>query len=77
MALDKTNLKNSIKALLEDMMSKEDASYNEFAERLADAVDTYVKTATVVATPAQVTAAAMSNGGGAVVAANNLISTLN
>jgi DNA-binding transcriptional regulator YbjK len=76
MALNKAGLKNEIKTLMQDMMQREQASIDEFAGRLADAVDGYVKTATVTATPAQVLAAALSNGGGSVVADNNLISTL-
>lgn len=58
------------------MMRRENASIDEFATRLADAVDSYVKGATITASPAQITAAVMSNGGGPVVAANNLNSTL-
>jgi len=47
MALAKPALKASIKQLLQDMMAREDASFDEFATRLSDAVDTYVKTGTV------------------------------
>lgn len=50
MALDKTILKNEIKSLMQDMMQKENASFDEFATRLSDAVDEYVKTATVSTT---------------------------
>lgn len=59
-----------------DMKTKESASFDEFAQRLGDAIDVYVTGAEVFATPDQVTAASMSNGGGAVVAANNMEVTL-
>lgn len=47
MALAKPALKASIKQLLQDMMTREGASFDEFATHLSDAVDTYVKTGTV------------------------------
>ncbi len=47
MALAKPALKSSIKQLLQDMMNREDASFDEFATRLSDAIDSYVKTGTV------------------------------
>ncbi|HHN48600.1 MAG TPA: hypothetical protein ENN08_06700 [Bacteroidales bacterium] len=75
--LNKTILRNDIKKLMQDMMKRENSSIDEFATRLANAVDSYVKGASVVATPAQVAAAALSNAGGPVVAAGNLNSTLN
>lgn len=50
MALDKATLKNEIKSLMQDMLQKEQSSIDEFATRLSDAVDTYVKTATVSTT---------------------------
>lgn len=43
MALDKGALKNEIKQLLTDMESKETDAKEEFATRLADMIDTYVK----------------------------------
>lgn len=43
MALDKGTLKNDIKQLLTDMESKETDAKEEFAARLADMIDTYVK----------------------------------
>lgn len=43
MALDKSKLETEIKQLLEDMMKREENSFNEFATRLATAIDTYVK----------------------------------
>ena len=79
MALNKVTLKVDIKALLAQMANNEDKndSLDKFAGGLADIIDAYINTATVTATPAQITTAAMSNSGGLVVAANNLISTLN
>jgi hypothetical protein len=47
MALDKATLKSSIQTLLQDMMEREEASFDEFATKLSDAVDIYVKTGTV------------------------------
>ena len=47
MALQKLALKASIKQLLQDMMQRENASFDEFADRLSAAIDTYVKTGTV------------------------------
>jgi hypothetical protein len=34
-----------------DMKTKESASFDEFAQRLADAIDVYVKTGTVTVAP--------------------------
>lgn len=50
MALNKPALQNEIKTLLQDMMNREQASFDEFAERLADAVDVFVKSGTVSTT---------------------------
>ena len=47
MALQKPALKATIKQLLQDMIAREDASYEEFADRLSTAIDTFVKTGTV------------------------------
>lgn len=47
MALNKDELKQNIKQILIDMMQRDTASYEEFAQRLADAIDTYVKQATI------------------------------
>ena len=47
MALNKNELKQNIKQILIDMMQRDTASYEEFAQRLADAIDTYVKQATI------------------------------
>ena len=47
MALNKDELKQNIKQILIDMMQRDTASYEVFAQRLADAIDTYVKQATI------------------------------
>lgn len=43
MALDKSKLEKGIKQLLEDMMQREENSFDEFAKRLATTIDAYVK----------------------------------
>lgn len=43
MALDKSKLETGIKQLLEDMMKREENSFDEFAKRLATTIDAYVK----------------------------------
>jgi hypothetical protein len=43
MALDKSKLENGIRQLLEDMMQREQNSFDEFAKRLATTIDAYVK----------------------------------
>lgn len=50
MALDKSSLKTSIEAILTDMETRNEDAKAEFATRLADAIDTYVKSATIVYT---------------------------
>ncbi len=50
MALNKVILKNNIIAIMQDMMSREETSIEEFAERLASAIDVYVKDAEIVYT---------------------------
>ena len=40
-------MKNSVKQLLADMMTRNTDSTDEFAERLTDIVETFVKSATV------------------------------
>lgn len=47
MALNKADLKNNIIGILTDMMEREESSIEEFATRLSDSVDVYVKTATI------------------------------
>lgn len=48
MALNKALLKNEIKSLLEDMMTREDSSFDEFATRLSDSIDQFVKGANII-----------------------------
>lgn len=48
MALNKVGLKNKIKALMTDMRTREENADDEFAGRLADAIDDYTKGATIV-----------------------------
>lgn len=79
MALDKNGLKTSIKTLLDTLKTydgttgkQQDDAINKFCDDLSTYIDTYVKTATVVITPIDITSAGLSNGGGTVVAANNL-----
>lgn len=77
--LDKVQLKSSIKQAFIDQQEKTDnpsVALDDLAGKIADAVDDYVKGATIVATPANVATAAFSNGAGPVVAANNLTSTI-
>jgi hypothetical protein len=48
MALNKADLKTKIAAIMTDMMERENTSIDEFATRLSNAIDAYVKEATVV-----------------------------
>jgi len=50
MALDKATLKTTIVALMTDMLERENNSVDEFATRLSNAVDAYVKEANIVYT---------------------------
>lgn len=50
MALDKAGLKAEIISIQQEMKTREKDSMDEFAEKLATAVDNYVKTATVETT---------------------------
>ena len=47
MSLNKTNLKNDISEIMTDMMERKDTSIDEFATRLSDAIDVYVKEASI------------------------------
>ena len=47
MSLNKGGLKDGIKVILTDMLTKETNSIEEFATRLSDAIDVYVKSGTV------------------------------
>lgn len=48
MALDKLTLRNDIVQLLQDMMLRETTSIEEFADRLSNSVDAYVKSADIL-----------------------------
>lgn len=48
MALNKNGLKTAIKTILNDMRNRKENADEEFAERLSDAIDNYVKTASIV-----------------------------
>lgn len=78
MALDKGKLKNNIHNLLKQLQgsNNRETAMSEFSAGLADAIDSYVKSATIVATPTHVTAAAMTASTFPVVAANNLVSEI-
>lgn len=63
MPLDKNTLKTEIKAILSDMENKETDSKDEFAQRLSEAIEKFVKSGTVtIATGIPVTT---SGGSGA------------
>jgi len=47
MSLNKTDLKNDIIQIMNDMMKREETSIEEFATRLSDSIDTYVKAADI------------------------------
>ncbi len=78
MALVKATLKAELVVMLTAMINEtnQTTSVDKFADKLATAIDNYIKTATIVSTPAQITLAAMTNSGGPVVAASNLVSTI-
>ena len=48
MPLNKPKLENSIQILLQDMMTKESDSIQEFAQRLANSIDEFIRSASVV-----------------------------
>lgn len=50
MALNKNDLKEDIIEIMTDMRTREVNSDEEYAERLANAIDSYVKNATIVYT---------------------------
>lgn len=79
MALNDTVFKNKLKTLFDDMSKIEkepEKARDLFAEKLSGIISEYVRSASIFATPVQITSSAMSNGGGPVVAANNLNCTL-
>lgn len=47
MALDKAQLKTDFKSLVTDMRTREENSDDEFAERFANLMDEYIKSATI------------------------------
>lgn len=47
MALNKAALKTTIIAILTDMLTKEENSIDEFATRLSDGIEVFVKSGTV------------------------------
>lgn len=50
MALNKTALKTDIVGIMTDMLQRENTSIEEFATRLSDAIDDYVKEADIIYT---------------------------
>jgi len=50
MALDKIRLKNEIKSTLTEMRTREVNADDEYAQRIADAIDTYVRDAVIIYT---------------------------
>ena len=64
MALNKSALKTTIVALLTDMLAKEENSIEEFATRLSDAIDVFVKSGTVNVTVATTGSATAQTGTG-------------
>ena len=47
MSLNKTDLKNDIIQIMTDMLQRDSTSIEEFATRLSDSIDTYVKEADI------------------------------
>ena len=64
MALNKSALKTEIASLLTEMLAKEENSIEEFATRLSDAVDAFVKTGVVSVTVATKGTATAQTGTG-------------
>jgi len=50
MALNKTKLKNDIIEIMKEMRTRTENSDEEYATRLSDAIDSYVKSATITYT---------------------------
>lgn len=50
MGLNKANLKNAIVGIMTDMLTRDNTSIDEFASRLSDSIDTYVKEADIIYT---------------------------
>jgi hypothetical protein len=51
MSLQKGALASGIKSLMDDMAHAQKPSHDEYANRLADLIDTYVRTGTVIVQP--------------------------
>lgn len=64
MALQKEALKIEIVSIMTDMLTKESNSIEDFATRLADAIDIYVKTGSVNVTVATTGSATAQAGTG-------------
>lgn len=64
MALNKATLKTTIVAILTDMLAKEENSIEEFATRLSDGIDVFVKSGTVNVTVATTGTATSHTGTG-------------
>lgn len=78
MALNKPQLKLDIMALLNEMKTKTDQveSIDAFSTGLSDIIDSYIRSASITATPVHIAAAALSNTGGPVAAASNIVSLI-
>jgi len=64
MALNKTALQITIVALLTEMLTKEESSIADFATKLSDAIELYVKSGTVtVAVSVATTGTAVAQSG--------------
>ncbi|MFE3868692.1 hypothetical protein ACFX5E_11485 [Flavobacterium sp. LS2P90] len=64
MGLNKAGLKEAIKAILTDMLTKEENSIEDFATRLSDGIDVFVKSGTVNVTVATTGTATSHTGSG-------------
>jgi TRAP-type uncharacterized transport system fused permease subunit len=65
MALNQQQLKSSIKSLMEDMMKREQTSIDEFADSLASAIVSCIKTGQVTVAAGIVVQVTPSTGTGA------------
>lgn len=64
MGLNKAGLKTTIISILTDMLTKEENSIEEFATRLSDGIDVYVKSGTVSVTVTTTGTATSHTGSG-------------
>lgn len=64
MALDKTTLKTTIVQIMNDMLTREENSIEEYAERLSNAIDAFVKTGAVTVTVTTTGTATAQSGSG-------------